>query len=142
MLLAELRAFAQRSLVATHIQEKLPLGLITNANAITLATGWDVSGFSHVLENFGLKHAFKHHGNPSIETPRGQRAITIEDVDRIPGTLEQPDKITFDGLSKHSKQPVVGFERQFGVETLDYKAEIRKGRKELATQTFYVRLKQ
>jgi hypothetical protein len=142
MFLVELRAFAQRSLVATHIQEKFPLGLVANVNAIALATGWDVSGFSHVIENFGLKHAFKHHGNPSIEAPRGQRAIAIEDVSRISDTLERPDKITFDGLSKHSKQPVLGFEREFGAETLVYKAEIRKGRKELATQTFYVRVRQ
>jgi phage-Barnase-EndoU-ColicinE5/D-RelE like nuclease3 len=138
----DLDAFAVRSLAATNVQEKLTLGLVVNHEAIALATGWDVSGFSHVIENFGLKHGFKHHGNPSVETPRGQRAVTVDDVMRIPETISKPNKITFDGLSKHSKQPVIGFEREFGAETLVYKAEIRKGRKELATQTFYVRVRQ
>lgn len=135
----ELRAFGERALVAKNIQEKLNLGVVLNCAAILEMTRLDVSGFEHVLENFGLKHGFKHHGNPTIEAPRGQRAVSIDDVEKIPETLKNPDTITFDGFSKHSKQPVIGFEKVFGTETLVYKVEVRRGRRELATQTFYIR---
>jgi phage-Barnase-EndoU-ColicinE5/D-RelE like nuclease3 len=142
MTLALLKAFSERALKATNIQEKLLLGKVANHEAIVDSTKMDVQGFSHVLENFGLKHGFKHHGNQSIEAPRGQRAVKIDDVLRVPEAIANPDKITFDGLSKHSKQPVIGFEKRFGAETLVYKAEVRKGKRELATQTFYVRVGQ
>jgi hypothetical protein len=135
----DLVIFAQRAIQATNVHEKLVLEVSSNAAKIEAATGIDVFGYLHVLDNFGLKHGFKHHGNESLEAPRGQRAVMVSDVLRIPDTLENPDNVTFDGYSKHSRQPVIGFEKYFGTEVFVYKAEVRKGKKELATQTFYIR---
>lgn len=135
----DLVAFCARAVVASNVHEKLALEVCVDAAQIKSATGIDVCGYLHVLDNFGLKHGFKHHGNESLEAPRGQRAVSVSDVLRIQDTLKSPDSITFDGYSRHSRQPVIGFEKNFGVETLVYKAEVRKGKKELATQTFYIR---
>jgi hypothetical protein len=135
----DIETFAARSINATHVHEKLVLGLVSDPGQIEQATGLDVTNYVHILDNFGLKHGFKHHGDESYEAPRGQRAVMATDILRVPETVAHPDRITFDGLSKHSRQPVIGFEKDFGNETLVYKAEVRKGKKEIATQTFYVR---
>jgi hypothetical protein len=137
--LDDITTFAARSVYATNTHEKLMLGMVSNAVQIEQATGLNVENYVHILDNFGLKHGFKNHGNESYEAPRGQRAVVASDLLRVPETLAHPDRITFDGFSKHSRQPVIGFEKDLGSETFVYKAEVRKGRKEIATQTFYVR---
>jgi hypothetical protein len=67
--------------------------------------------------------------------------VRQSDVLHVAAAVHSPDKITADGASKFSRQPVIGFEKTFGKETLVYKVEVRAGRRELATQIFYVRVK-
>ena len=35
-------------------------------------TGLDVEAYKHIIDNYGVKHAMKHHGNVKIETNRKQ----------------------------------------------------------------------
>ncbi|GHT53191.1 hypothetical protein FACS1894106_3710 [Spirochaetia bacterium] len=66
------------------------------------AAGIDISGFTHEITNHFIIHTIKKHGNPQVEQPRGNVAITNDDFLRIPQMIESPD-ITCFGLKRRSK---------------------------------------
>ena len=47
--------------------------------AISNSVMIDMSGFTRVIDIYGIKHTFKKHGNVITEAKRGQIAITKED---------------------------------------------------------------
>lgn len=63
------------------------------AKRIKELTGMDVSGYTHIINNYDLRHAIKQHGNAVIEANRGQLPITVEDLKAIPEVINSPDKI-------------------------------------------------
>lgn len=136
-----LHHFAQSSMNAGNQQQKLNIAYVSanQSTQIQQLSGVDVQNYRHVLENFGVKHAFNHHGNVKKEQQRGQRAITADDFKHIPSIVNEPDGLSYQGLSNVSKQPLILYTKQIGTETYFYVAEIRRKRKELATQTMYIR---
>lgn len=70
------------------------------AAKIRAATGIDVSGHSHAVDNYALRHINAAHGNPDTEIPRGQLPVTREDVARLPEITSSPDKIEHAGETK------------------------------------------
>ncbi len=124
---------------ASNRQEKYILG---EANAVEVATlleltGIDVSGFRRIIDNFGVRHAFKKHGRPETEEPRGQIAILPEDFEQIPDVVSFFDQI----ITEQSKKGllIVRYEKGFEDFLLIYAEEIRFGQGELAFQTLYKR---
>jgi hypothetical protein len=59
------------------------------ADAIKAATGLDVEGFSHTVEEDDLRHTWKRHG------PSGTADCTVtkEDIERIPQIVMSPDEV-------------------------------------------------
>lgn len=97
----------------------------------------DVSEFYRIIDNFGVRHAFKKHGHAQTEEPRGQHAILPEDFDLILETVYFFDKIS----NEYSKKGllVIRYEKEFEDFILVYAEEIRFGQRELAFQTLYKR---
>lgn len=123
----------------TNRQEKFVLGEIEEEqHEILLAlTGIEVRGFRRIFDNFGIRHAFKKHGNPAIEEPRGQIPIVPEDFEQIYSATTTAEKIVVE-LGKKGLL-IVRYEKALGDFVLVYAEEIRIGQRELAFQTLYKR---
>ena len=59
------------------------------ADSIKAATGLDVEGFSHAVEEDDLRHTWKRHGPNGI----ADRGVTRDDFDRIPQIVMSPDEV-------------------------------------------------
>lgn len=90
------QATAERKLVM-HVGPLHSLELIHDATAQAGQPGMDLSGYAIRLDNSGVQHAFKNHGNPKTEAKRGQLAITADDFGLIAQIVNQPDAVTPDG---------------------------------------------
>ena len=60
-----------------------------------------------VLDNYGVRHTIKQHGNPTQEAKRGQIAVTLEDFEKIVLITSQPDNIFADGRNKIGRDVLV-----------------------------------
>jgi hypothetical protein len=135
-----LKEFIQKVLAnPSNIQEKYSLGKISDLQAkeIKEKTGLDLSGYERTIENFGLYHAIKHHGNEKKEANRGQKAITPDDFEKIPDIVNKPDDIINLGASKRGGV-LLQFIKKIG-DIFIYDEEIRTKRKELTIKTMYKR---
>lgn len=133
-------AFATRAASAGNVHEKQDIGAVKNSAKIKDSTGISTEGYRQKLDNFGVRHAFKHHGNEKIEAARGQRAVTAQDVARIPAVVHSPDSMAHGGVTKQGRE-VIQFEKTFGKETMHYRAEVRPKHSEIATLTYFVSVK-
>jgi hypothetical protein len=123
----------------SNLQQKYTLGVLTEAEIelIKEKTGIDVSGYTRIIENYGVLHALKHHGNKKEEELRGQIAITPEDFEKIPEITKNPDAVNNVGKSKRGGIVIQFIKR---IENLFfYDEEIRINKKELATKSLYKR---
>ena len=76
------------------------------AARIKSATGIDVSGHSHAVDNYALRHINKEHGNAESEKLRGQLPVTREDIARLPEITANPDKIEHAGETKLGREGI------------------------------------
>lgn len=83
------------------------LGKVDNAAQILAKTGLDVTGYSRILDNYGVRHTMKQHGDPGKEAKRGQIAVTLSDFSKIPLITSQPDNIFADGKNKIGRDVIV-----------------------------------
>ena len=85
----------------------LILGPVSNAPLILQKTGLDVTGYTRVLDNYGVRHTIKQHGNAGRESKRGQIAVTLEDFEKILVITSQPDDVFTDGKNKMGRDVIV-----------------------------------
>lgn len=69
-------------------------------NKIQQLLGKDVSNRQHVLNDNDIRHMLKEHGNPEVESRKGQIAVTEEDIKKIPDILENPTDIVIGTKNK------------------------------------------
>ena len=105
------------------------------ASDIQRVTGLDVSGYKHTVDSFGIRHAFKQHGNDKTESKRGQMAITAEDIARIPDVVSHFDSIESAGQDA-TGNPLIRYTKNVGG-TIFHVEEIRQKRMELVTKTLW-----
>lgn len=99
--------FAQEAMQIADRRTILALGKVTNAPLILEKTGLNVAGFTRVLDNYGVRHTIKQHGNWTKETKRGQIAVMLEDFEKIALITSQPDNIFADGKNKIGRDVLV-----------------------------------
>lgn len=123
----------------SNIQEKYSLGKLSSEEieAIKNKLDIDLTGYNRVIENFGIYHALKHHGNIRTENARGQIPINLEDFEKIPQITKEPDDIKNLGKSKRGGI-VLQFIKRIG-NLFFYDEEVRNAKKELATKSMYKR---
>ena len=84
-------------------RERVALGQVTPALAerIQSLTGLRLAGSLHVLDNYGVRHARKEHGQPGEEQRRGQEAITDDTFLDVPWVLSAPDEVELAGKNSN-----------------------------------------
>ncbi|TAE00119.1 MAG: hypothetical protein EAZ97_06875 [Bacteroidetes bacterium] len=121
-------------------QHKLILGKLTETEVLELESqlGIDLSGYQRILDNFGIKHSLKEHGDAKKEELRGQIGITNEDFEKILEIVSDPDEIETGEKSRLGKD-LIKYSKVIENALFFYVEEIRTGKKELALQTIYKR---
>lgn len=109
------------------------------AEKLKLHTGLDLYGYTHEIDNYGVKHVLKQHGNPQKETTRGQVAITPEDFTLILDIVQNYDKVEYAGQTKIGRD-TIKYMKQYD-DVVFYIEEVRDGKKgkKLMMQTMYKR---
>lgn len=119
--------------------EKVDLGDVSDRlKEDALKAGFDLSGYSHNIDVSGVRHAFLEHGNSKTEEKRGQKAITEEDIKKIPQIVEDYDHIEFPGKNAIGRD-IIKYQKRYEDGTTFYVEEVRTGRKRLTIQTMYKR---
>ena len=99
----ELAAFHDRAIASTDPSHRVmsyrPVDE-DEAGRIKTATGLEVSGHVHAVDNYALRHIHKEHGDKEREEPRGQVAVTREDIAALPETIGKADTIEHAGRTK------------------------------------------
>lgn len=106
------------------------------AEKIKLKTGKDVSGFEHVIDNYGIIHTLKSHGNKIKEALRGQIAIELKDFELIPKII-LTENIIYSGKNKIGND-IILYEKKIGL-VYYYAEEIRNKKKKLALNSMWKR---
>ncbi|MDO4706716.1 MAG: phage minor head protein [Comamonadaceae bacterium] len=100
---AALQQFAQTAQETKGRKIVMHVGPLSSAPRIEQATttpdkpGLDLSGYTISLDNSGVHHAFKMHGNSKTEANRGQIAVDIPDFGVLEQVVNHPDAIKPDG---------------------------------------------
>ena len=86
----------KQALSKNYVTGKTYFGVVKDSisKKIKIITGIDVSGRKHVLSNYDIRHMLKEHGNPVVESKKGQIAITEKDIKKIPDIISNPTNIT------------------------------------------------
>lgn len=126
--------FAHRAAAVADKVMTETIGLIDNAAFIFQKTGLDLTGFTRLIDNYGIRHTLKQHGNPAKEAGRGQLAVTLDDFGLIPLITSQPDHVFLDGKNKIGREVIVFVKLIDGIGYW-HAEEIRAGRKLVATDS-------
>ncbi len=84
----------------------------TLVSRILTETNLDLSGFWICIDNFGIIHTLEKHGSPVSEAKRGQIAVEKEDFITMIEVCLNADTIKNIGVSKHSQNPILQFEKR------------------------------
>jgi len=105
------------------------------ARQISAATGLDLDGYIHVLDNYGVRHSRKEHSDPGAERRRGQEAVDDATFLLIPLVVLAPDSIEHGGKSSTGLD-VVRFKKRVNG-NLVVVEEVRASKNLLAVVTVY-----
>ena len=133
-----LAVFIARTLEAKNRQFVFVLGPVANVEAIRAVTGMDAGGYVRVVDNYGLRHALRSHGDPVAERKRGQVAIIPEDLALVPGITSMPDQLQDGGKTRQGRQVILSIGRASG-HVLTVAEELRPGRKQIALLSMWKR---
>ena len=112
------------------------IGLVSDKfAALASQYRYDIKGYSHTIDNFFVNHALKQHGDKETEEKRGNVAITYSDICNVFSVYTHPDYIVF-GTKTKTGNPAIVYVKNIGDSTI-FVEDVRRGKKELATQTLY-----
>ena len=96
----------------------------------------NVSDYVHQLDEAGIRHILKEHGNPASEIPRGQIPIQNDDFKRLTDVVNTWDELTT-GNPTPNGIPTLVYRKQFADGETWFVEETRSGRKKLAARTLW-----
>lgn len=120
----ELHNRIQNALLSKNSRKNTFLGIIHEkaVNTIKSLLGVDVSGRKHMLSDYDIRHMIKQHGNSEIEKTKGQIAITLEDIEKIPDIINNYDNLTKGSPNRNvftkQMQDSIRYSKQYGNNTL------------------------
>lgn len=100
-------------------------------------TGLDVSGWKHSIGEADIRHILKKHGNEKIENNRGQRAVTRQDIERLPEILDSFDDIQYSGTNEAGNETFL-VRKRIGDE-IYCAQEIWAERKKMVVKSMWIR---
>ncbi len=94
--------------------KKIDLFQIPESIAKIVENKFNIDIYNHwiTIDNYGIEHTLKQHGNPIIEAKRGQIAIVKEDFLHFVDIITNPDKIEMIGFTKRTNLPLLQFEKE------------------------------
>ena len=110
----------------------------STAQRVMQETGINISGYNAIIPGDSVRHIFKHHGDPILESARGQIAVSPEAVARIPEILSAPDKVTLSAKHDANGRPALIFEKIIGDQYITVQA-VSTGTHSLQADTLYIR---
>ena len=136
-----LQKFIQESLSDKSFDKKMYFGAVQAdlANLIQQNTGLDVDGYNVSLGSNEIRKIMKDHGDESREVPRGQRAVTVEDIANIPNVIQAPVSVALSPNQYNGKPAIVFSGNSNGRMTVV--AVVSDKRLDLFVQTAYVSAK-
>lgn len=136
-----LQKFIQESLSDKSFDKKMYFGAVQAdlANLIQQNTGLDVDGYNVSLGSNEIRKIIKDHGDESREVPRGQRAVTVEDIANIPNVIQAPVNVVLSPNQYNGKPAIVFTGDSNGRMTVV--AVVSDKRLDLFVQTAYVSAK-
>lgn len=130
----KITAFVEESIRTADRKIEISLGQVKNVERIKAETGFDLAGFDRILDNYGVRHTIKRHGNAKAEQKRGQIAVTLGDFSLIPFIVAEPDAVFSDGKNKIGRDVIVFVKLIDGI-GYRHVEEIRKSGKIVATDS-------
>ncbi|MEO6183798.1 MAG: class I tRNA ligase family protein, partial [Verrucomicrobiota bacterium] len=97
-------------------------------------TGFKLSGFRRMLDNYALRHIDLEHGDEK-ERDRGLLPVSRDDLARIPEIIATADDVRYSGKNRHGLDVILYIKRVNGV--VFYFEEIRRANDLLAANTLY-----
>lgn len=98
--------------ISNKNNKKAYFGAVTSnlAKRIENETGINVENYNCSLGSNEIRKIFKDHGDEKTESPRGQRAITVNDVFEIPNVIKNADTINRSATDYEGK-PAIEFRK-------------------------------
>ncbi|WP_312280264.1 hypothetical protein [Oscillibacter sp.] len=134
--------FVRNALQNKQNSDRAYLGKVPDsvAQKVLSDTGVNISGYNAVLSSDAVRHMFKNHGDPIVESARGQVSLDPKTAANITLVLSNPDKVTFSNQTDAFGRPTLMFEKQIGDNYITAQA-VTDGTKSLTTDTMYIRKK-
>jgi len=98
--------------------------------------GVELEGYHASIDTPAVRHIKAGHGNAKSEEKRGQEAVTPADFHAIPDIVAAPDRVVLGAKTKRN-QDIVVFGKDIGNGTTVFLAEVRTGRRELASLSMW-----
>ncbi len=111
----------------------------TTARIVKDEAGLDISGWKHSIREADIRHILKHHGNDNAERKRGQRAVTREDIERLPEILGNFDDMQYSGTNEVGNETFL-VKKQIGDE-MYCAQEAWTGRKKMVVKSMWIKAK-
>lgn len=89
---------------------KLP---IAQSKILQEQIGLKLVGVERVIDTSAIRHTLRNHGSEENEAKHGQVAVTLDDFNKVPLILKEPDSITYLGKNR-LKQDVFQYEKRIG----------------------------
>ena len=133
----ELHNFISDSIANPQMKEILEVRPVhaKEASRIKELTGKDVRKARHEISADDLRHMLSTHGNKNIESARGQIAITIEDINKIPYIIDNYDRIEKGSTGQKDRNSIRYIKRDNG--TITYVEVVFRGGNVLRGKTMW-----
>lgn len=130
--------FVRNALKNKGSSDRAYLGKVPDRTAqrVMQETGMDISGYNAILSSDNVRHIIKNHGDPIMETARGQITVSAEDIAAIPEVLAAPDSVYLSGKKDSRGRPVIVFEKQIGDNFVTMQA-VSDGTHSIQTDTLF-----
>ena len=108
------------------------------AAKIKASTNIDLEEYEHKITNYDINKIYKNHGKLSTEKPRGQKAVTKDDIKLIPEITKNYDSIEITNRLSENKR-VIKYTKQIGDLYFYFETIGGKKSRDLRPKTMYIR---
>lgn len=127
-------ALANRASVERAYMGKVPESTVRR---VMQETGINIDGMGVMMNGVDVRHIIKSHGDPTLETARGQVMVTAEAIARIPEIIAQPDAVYLSETNDAKGRKAIVFEKRYG-DTYITVQGVSNGKNLLQTDTLYI----
>ena len=131
--------FVRNALANKASVERAYMGKVPESTArrVLQETGINIDGMGVMMNGVDVRHIIKSHGDPTLETARGQVMVTAEAIARIPEIIAQPDAVYLSETNDAKGRKAIVFEKRFG-DTYITVQGVSNGKNLLQTDTLYI----